>query len=97
MAEGNCFLVAQLSLVAALLLSLAVIPPAHGAMLLLPITGELKADMVTSVIARGAVPLGRSGRGLIVRGDRSRLAGLIATHRLLLLAAPERLCRGGRA
>ena len=89
--------VGQLSLAAALLVSSTFMPPAQGTMLLMPITGSIQDGTMAAIIAKGASPLARSGRGLIVRGERSRLASLIATHGLLLLSAPDRLCGGARA
>lgn len=95
MAGHDILAVGQLSLAATLLVSLSLAPPARGPMLLMPVSGKMSGG--AAAVAKGATPLGKSGRGLIVRGERSRLASLLTSHGLLLLSAPGRLCGGGRA
>jgi hypothetical protein len=75
------------------LLSLALIPPAHGTILIVSITGDRMAEIADAALATGA-RIARRGPGdhsLIVVGDRDRLIHL-SRRGLIPLAAPAILC-----
>ncbi|MBD8546963.1 hypothetical protein [Sphingomonas sp. CFBP 8760] len=75
------------------LLSLALVPPAHGTILIVSIAGDRVAEIANAALATGA-RISRRGPGdhsLIVIGDRDRLIGL-SRRGLIPLAAPDILC-----
>lgn len=91
----SCLLpvVAQVAGAIAGLSSLALIPPAHGPILIVSIAGDRTADIANAVLATGA-RIARRGPGdhsLVVVGDRDRLIGL-SRQGLIPLAAPAILC-----
>lgn len=75
------------------LLSLALMPPVHGNIVLVSITQRPIADIANAALASGALIArhGPGGHSLIVVGDRDRLIGLIRQG-LIPLAAPAALC-----
>lgn len=87
-------LAAQVLLALFGLAAFAFTPPKRGAMLLVPLTREARADMPALAVAHGALLLGQGpgGGSLIVRGDRARLVGALLQHSIIAVAAPEILC-----
>lgn len=84
---------AQVAGAIASLSSLALIPPAHGTILIVSIAGDRPADIANAALATGA-RIARRGPGdhsLVVVGDRDHLLGLLRRG-LIPLAAPAILC-----
>jgi hypothetical protein len=79
-------------LFAALLLVLALRPPAQGTLLVIPLAAAPGA-LATAALAADARLVGRGpGRSLVVRGTRDRIAARLHLGDALLLAAPSPLC-----
>jgi len=73
------------------LLALAVVPPAQGNMLLVPMTRE--APAVALAVAAGGLVIASAPRGaVVVRGRRDRLIWPLLRAGVLTLAAPEVVC-----
>ena len=75
------------------LLSLALVPPAHGTIMIVSIAGDGVAEIANAALPTGA-RIARRGPGdhsLIVVGDRDRLIGL-SRRGLIPLAAPDIVC-----
>lgn len=73
--------------------TIALAPPARGAMLLVSLTDMTHGELIDAAIARDA-RIGAAGFGdhsLVVVGERARLAGLIGRG-VLVLGAPSPLC-----
>ena len=87
-------LLVQLALLLAGLGAIALAPPARGAMLLVPLTGQARADLPGLAIGRGALLLGQGplSGSLVVRGDRARLGATLLRRGILSVAAPEIFC-----
>lgn len=69
-------------------------PPAHGAILLVPLSRDARAHVAALAVERGALLIGR-GRfegSLIVRGDRNLLGGALLRRGILPITAPEISC-----
>ena len=73
--------------------ALAFQPPAHGRIMLMPLTADAAAKLAPMAVDNGAELIGRGplGGSLVVSGDRARLAKLQAAG-ILLLAAPPSGC-----
>ncbi|WHO40694.1 hypothetical protein PMI04_008940 [Sphingobium sp. AP49] len=89
----------QMAVVSGLMLFAVLGPPARGDMLAIPLTPTGASGLAAQVVAAGAVPMGKArfGGGLVVRGDRNRLAWPLMARGVLLLAAPNLLCLPRRA
>ncbi|WP_294295012.1 hypothetical protein [uncultured Sphingomonas sp.] len=89
--------VCQLSVAAAILTVIALSPPQRGAMLLVPLTGQI-ATVVNVAMAGKAALLGQGPLpgSMIVIGDRAALRTAASGRGILLLSAPRALC-GDRA
>lgn len=85
----------QLTLAMVAMLMMAFTPPAQGRMLLLPINGEAISE--ATIQDHRATPLrpGPVYGSWVVDGERSALAGLLASKGILVLAAPAALCASG--
>ncbi|MDO7841236.1 hypothetical protein [Sphingomonas immobilis] len=69
--------------------ALAFQPPAHGRMMLIPMTAHAAATLVPRATGNGAALIARGPAGsLIVSGDRNRLQAA----NILILAAPPAGC-----
>jgi hypothetical protein len=80
------------ALFAAVLLVLALRPPAEGTLLLVPIAAAPGA-LASAALAADARLVGRGpARSLVVRGIRDRIEARLRLGDALLLAAPSRLC-----
>lgn len=73
---------------------LAMLPPARGVMLLVPVLSSDIAVPIRTAVAHGAaiIATGPVPGSILVYGDRARLAALWRSHRILLLAAPAAGC-----
>ncbi|MBB3347985.1 MULTISPECIES: hypothetical protein [unclassified Sphingomonas] len=79
-------------LFAAVLLVLALRPPAEGTLLLVPIAAA-PGMLASAALAADARLVGRGpGRSLVVRGARDRIKARLRLGDALLLAAPSPLC-----
>ena len=85
---------AQLVIALAGLLALAFAPPARGAMLLVPLTGDARSRMAALAVEHGALLVGRGpvAGSLLIRGDRATLDGPLFGAGILLASAPAILC-----
>ncbi|MBW6531235.1 hypothetical protein ACYZX9_11930 [Sphingomonas citri] len=80
------------ALFAAVLLVLALRPPAEGTLLLVPIA-TAPGVLASAALAADARLVGRGpGRSLVVRGTRDRIKARLRLGDALLLAAPSPLC-----
>jgi len=80
------------ALFAAVLLMLALRPPAQGTLLLVPIVAAPGA-LASAALAADARLVGSGpGRSLVVRGARDRIRARLRLGDALLLAAPSPLC-----
>lgn len=80
------------ALFAAVLLVLALRPPADGTLLIVPIAGA-PGMLASAALAADARLVGRGpGRSLVVRGARDRIEARLRLGDALLLAAPSPLC-----
>ena len=83
----------QLLLALGAFATIALAPPAQGAMLLVSLTGMTHGELIDAATARDA-RIGTAGFGdhsLVVVGERARLTGLIGRG-ILVLGAPSPLC-----
>lgn len=89
-------LVAQSLLALAGLAALAFAPPASGAILLLPLTAQARADLPGVAVRGGARLIGQGpvAGSLVVRGERARLGAALLRRGILPVAAPAMLCGG---
>jgi len=87
----------QLSLALVGLAAFAFAPPVSGAMLLVPLTAQARANLPALAIDSGVRLLGQGpvAGSLVVRGDRARLGTALLRRGIVPLAAPEIIC--GRA
>ncbi len=92
--RGGALVGAQIGMVGLLLAGMAVMPPAKGDILLLPIRPMAAQGLAREAVAAGAMLVGRGpvAGALIVRGERSRLAQALMPQGILPLAAGDRLC-----
>lgn len=86
--------VAQGAAVVALLGGSLLVPPADGAMLLVPLTPARTATIVDLALDHGARVggLGPLPGSLIVRGERARLFGPLLAQGIVAVAAPAIWC-----
>lgn len=78
-------------MIAAAFAILALFPPAHGRMMLVPVGGA--SQVVAGAVKHGAriVGSGRVPGTIVVDGDRARIGALL-DQGILILAAPEWAC-----
>jgi hypothetical protein len=80
------------TLFAAVLLVLALRPPAEGTLLIVPLAAA-PGVLASAALAADARLVGRGpGRSLVVRGTRDRITARLRLGDALLLAAPSPLC-----
>lgn len=83
--------------VVGILMALAMLaPPAHGDMLAIPMTSKGGRGLSAQLIGAGATLTGR-GRpagSFVIRADRDRMLWRLLAQGVLLVAAPDLLCRG---
>lgn len=86
----------QIALAGAALAVAALAPPAHGALLAVPLSGEPMGRIVDVALAHGATIAGAGPLpgSVVLRGDRARLAAPLRAHGVLLLAGSKPLCGG---
>lgn len=84
-------IVVQVALAALALLAVAIMPPAHGRMLLVPLDGGPIDPRAVNAAQATLLSPGPLPGSLVVDGDRQLLAGFWA-RRVLVLAAPAALC-----
>lgn len=81
----------------------ALTPPAHGAILLVPLNRDARAHVTALAVERGALLIGRGPfeGSLVVWGDRKMLGGALLRRGILPLAGSNTSCGsltgGGRA
>lgn len=73
---------------------LALSPPTHGAMLLVPIGNMSESEMFGLTLAAGALPVARGPLpgSLVLSGDRAEVARAADGYPTLLIAAPYGGC-----
>ena len=86
----------QLLLSAMMLLGIALVPPASGSMLLLPILPGSAAHIATAAVRDGArlAGAGPLAGSVVVVGERASLLGPVSGAGGIILAAPRALCDG---
>ncbi|MET0374738.1 MAG: hypothetical protein ABW128_10835 [Rhizorhabdus sp.] len=87
-------LAVQLALLFALFGTIGFSPPARGAMLLVPLTAQARADLPMLAVERGALLLGNGpvAGSLLVRGERALLGAALLRRGIVPVAAPEFIC-----
>ncbi|KRB82768.1 hypothetical protein ASE00_12130 [Sphingomonas sp. Root710] len=92
-------LFAQLLLALAGLAAFAFAPPASGAILLLPLTAQARADLPGIAVRSGARLIGQGpvAGSLVVRGERTRLGAALLRRGIVPMAAPAMVCGGAAA
>lgn len=85
----------QLLLAATGMAAAAVVPPAHGAMLAVPLTGGSAGETINIALANGATVegMGVLAGSVVVRGERARLAAPMRAHGIVLIVAASALCQ----
>lgn len=82
---------------AGILMALAMLaPPARGDMLVIPMTSTGAQGLAAQLIGAGATLTGR-GRpagSFVIRADRDRMLWRLMAQGVVVLAAPDLLCRG---
>jgi hypothetical protein len=86
---------AQIAIAVVALGTLALAPPSHGNMMLIPLRPGLPAARIALAADARLLAAGPGG-GVIVRGDRDALFWPLLRAGVLTMAAPAALC-GGRA
>jgi hypothetical protein len=86
--------IAQVALVAATLLVLALLPPAQGKMILVPLRAGAEPAMLVAAIGTGAVLVGTGPlpHSFVVDGNRAALAPAMLAQGVLVFAAPPTAC-----
>ncbi|MBN2971429.1 hypothetical protein JW805_05280 [Roseomonas aeriglobus] len=96
-----CAALCQLLVVTAVLIVVALSPPKRGAMLMVPLSGQIAGVIDVAMTGNaGLLAQGPLPGSMIVIGDRSALRASALSHGILLLSAPRALCgdvvvRGG--
>lgn len=93
-ASGFPTLALQLVAVVGMVAALALVPPAQGRMLLVPVLPGAEQGMVARATSAGALLLARGPlpHSMIVTGDRTRVSHDMLAHGVLVLAAPAGEC-----
>jgi hypothetical protein len=92
---GRAFASAQILVALALFASLALMPPARGTIMLIPIGARAQGELAMLAMAHGAslVQRGPFPESLIVYGERARLFAPLTRAGVLVLAGGAAGCR----
>lgn len=87
--SGGIALIGQCVLILFGLVGLYAVPPVSGRMLLVPVTAQARAALVTVAVAHGArlVAAGPLSGSLVVDGQRDRLVRPLLGNGVLILSA----------